>query len=84
MVRLMGIVSNMSAKTADHIPRAPFVIMELMAKGDLKSYLRSMRPEEDDNHVPENYPVLPVRRRLTLRSCPEASAAPSLIPRELL
>ncbi|XP_037082621.1 insulin receptor-like isoform X2 [Pollicipes pollicipes] len=59
VVRLMGIVSNMSAKTADNIPRAPFVIMELMAKGDLKSYLRSMRPEDDGVSVPEHCPVLP-------------------------
>ncbi|XP_043194328.1 insulin receptor-like isoform X1 [Amphibalanus amphitrite] len=59
VVRLMGIVSNMNTKSSDSIPRPPFVIMELMSRGDLKSYLRSMRPEDDGVSVPEHCPVLP-------------------------
>ncbi|XP_040190512.1 insulin receptor-related protein-like isoform X2 [Rana temporaria] len=40
VVRLLGVVSQ---------GRPALVIMELMTRGDLKSYLRSMRPEEENN-----------------------------------
>ncbi|KAM8921479.1 insulin receptor-related protein [Pelodytes ibericus] len=41
VVRLLGVVSQ---------GQPALVIMELMTRGDLKSYLRSLRPEEENNH----------------------------------
>lgn len=41
VVKLLGVVAKC---------HPPLVIMELMANGDLKSYLRSHRPDAEDNH----------------------------------
>ncbi|OCT69203.1 hypothetical protein XELAEV_18040513mg [Xenopus laevis] len=48
VVRLLGVVSQ---------GQPALVIMELMTKGDLKSYLRSLRPDEENNN-PGNQPSL--------------------------
>eukprot|EP00079_Xenopus_tropicalis_P012260 XP_002939040.2 PREDICTED: insulin receptor-related protein isoform X2 [Xenopus tropicalis] len=48
VVRLLGVVSQ---------GQPALVIMELMTRGDLKSYLRSLRPDEENNH-PGNQPSL--------------------------
>ena len=39
MVKLLGVVSS----------QPTWVVMELMALGDLKNYLRQHRPDEEDN-----------------------------------
>jgi insulin receptor len=41
-VRLLGVVSK---------GQPTLVVMELMAQGDLKSYLRSLRPEAEVSHL---------------------------------
>lgn len=47
VVRLLGVVSQ---------GQPPLVIMELMANGDLKSYLRSHRPDENSRPGSDKYP----------------------------
>lgn len=59
-VRLLGVVSQ---------GQPTLVIMELMTRGDLKSYLRSLRPEievglvETALHVTRSLPLEPFPRR---------------------
>lgn len=54
MVRLLGVVTR----------GEPLVIMELMAKGDLRTYLRSCRREPSDDGVKLTYQAPP-----TLKVC---------------
>jgi len=69
VVKLLGVVSK---------GQPTLVIMELMANGDLKTYLRSHRPDADDgrrgprgprSHHDRQPPTLRVRESAATKSC---------------